>query len=142
MTATLPSVPKTYQEAVTGSFAKQWIQAMNEEFDSLLTNDTWRLTPLPTGRKAIKCKWVYALKTKPDGSLKRFKARLVAKGCSQIPGVDFRQTYSPTVKYDSIRLILSLVASKDLEMRQFDIKTAFLHGSIEEEIYMHQVEGY
>ena len=142
MTATLPSVPKTYQEAVTGSFAKQWIQAMNEEFDSLLTNDTWRLTPLSTGRKAIKCKWVYALKTKPDGSLKRFKARLVAKGCSQIPGVDFRQTYSPTVKYDSIRLILSLVASKDLEMRQFDIKIAFLHGSIEEEIYMHQVEGY
>jgi hypothetical protein len=142
MTATLPSVPKTYHEAVTGPFAEQWIQAMDEEFDSLLTNGTWRLTSLPAGRKTIKCKWVYALKTKPDSSLERFKARLVAKGCSQVPGVDFKQTYLPTVKYDSIRLILSLVASKDLEMRQFDIKIAFLYGSIDEEIYMQQVEGY
>jgi hypothetical protein len=90
MTAILPFVPKTYHEAVIGPFAKQWIQAMDEEFDSLLTNETWQLTPLPAGRKAIKCKWVYALKTKPDGSLERFKARLVAKGCSQIPGVDFK----------------------------------------------------
>jgi len=142
MAGTLPPVPKTYKEALQGPFASQWQAAMDEEFHSLITNKTWRLTRLPPGRKAIRCKWVYALKTKPDGSLDRFKARLVAKGCSQIPGVDFHETFSPTVKYDSLRIILALVASLDLHMQQFDIKTAFLYGSIQEEIYMEQVEGY
>ena len=142
MAGTLPSVPKTYKETIHGPFATQWKAAMDEEFHSLITNKTWRLTNLPPGRKAIRCKWVYALKTKPDGSLDRFKARLVAKGCSQIPGVDFHETFSPTVKYDSLRIILALVASLDLHMQQFDIKTTFLYGSIQEEIYMEQVEGY
>ena len=142
MAGTLPPVPKTYKEALQSSFAKQWQAAMDEEFHSLITNKTWRLTNLPQGRKAIRCKWVYALKTKPDGSLDRFKARLVAKGCSQIPGVDFHETFSPTVKYDSLRIILALVAALDLHMQQLDIKTAFLYGSIQEEIYMEQVEGY
>ena len=142
MAGTLPPVPKTYKEALQSPFASQWQAAMDEEFDSLITNKTWRLTNLPPGRKAIRCKWVYALKTKPDGSLDRFKARLVAKGRSQIPGVDFHETFSPTVKYDSLRIILALVASLDLHMQQFDIKTTFLYGSIQEEIYMEQVEGY
>ena len=142
MAGTLPPVPKSYNEALQGPFASQWKAAMDEEFHSLITNKTWRLTNLPPGRKAIRCKWVYALKTKPDGSLDRFKARLVAKGCSQILGVDFHETFSPTVKYDSLRIILALVASLDLHMQQFDIKTAFLYGSIQEEIYMEQVEGY
>ena len=142
MAGTLPSVPKTYKEAMESPLAHKWKEVCDEEFDSLLTNHTWRLTHLPEGRKAIKCKWVFALKTKPDGSLDRFKARLVAKGCSQIPGVDFKETYSPIVKYDNIRLILAIAAAKDLEMRQFDIKTGFLHGGLEEEIYMNQIEGY
>jgi hypothetical protein len=139
---TLPSVSKTYKEALESPLAHKWKEACDDKFDSLLTNHTWRLTNLPAGRKAIKCKWVFALKTKPDGSLEHFKARLVAKGCSQIPGVDFKETYSPTVKYDSIRSILAIAAAKDLEMRQFDIKTAFLHGGLEEEIYMNQIQGY
>lgn len=136
MAGTLPPVPKTYKKALQSPFASQWQAAMDEEFDSLITNKTWRLTNLPPGRKAIRCKWVYALKTKPDGSLDRFKARLVAKGFSQIPGVDFHETFSPTVKYDSLCIILALVASLDLHMQQFDIKTTFLYGSIQEEIYM------
>ena len=142
MAGTLPPVPKSYKEALQSPCATQWRAAMDEEFNSLITNKTWRLTTLPPGRKAIRCKWVYALKTKPDGSLDRFKARLVAKGCSQIPGVDFHETFSPTVKYDSLRIILALVASLNLHMQQFDIKTAFLYGSIQEELYMEQVEGY
>lgn len=142
MAGTLPSVPKTYQEALKSPFASQWIAAMDEEFNSLIANKTWRLTTLPPGRKVIRCKWVHALKTKPDNSLDRFKARLVAKGYSQIPGVDFHETFSPTVKYDSLRIILALVASQDLHMRQSGINTAFLYGSIQEEIYMEQVEGY
>lgn len=142
MAGTLPPVPKTYKEAINSPFASQWKAAMDEEFNSLITNKTWRLTALPPGRKVIRCKWVYALKTKPDGSIDRFKARLVAKGYSQVPGIDFHETFSPTVKYDSIRIILALVASLDLHVRQFDIKTAFLYGSIQEDIYMEQVEGY
>ena len=142
MAGTLPPVPKSYKEAIESPYATQWRAAMDEEFNILITNKTWRLTTLPPGRKAIRCKWVYALKTKPDGSLDRFKARLVAKGCSQIPGVDFHETFSPTIKYDSLRIILALVASLNLHMQQFDIKTAFLYGSIQEELYMEQVEGY
>ena len=142
MAGTLPPIPKSYKEALQSPFAPQWQVAMDEEFNNLITNKTWRLTDLLPGRKAIRCKWVYALKTKLDGSLDRFKAQLVAKGCSQIPRVDFHETFSPTVKYDSLRIILALVASLDLHMQQFDIKTAFVYGSIQEEIYMEQVEDY
>ena len=117
MAGTLPPVPKTYKEALQGPFASQWQATMDEEFHSLITDKTWRLTNLPPGRKAIRCKWVYVLKTKPDGSLDRFKARLVAKGCSQIPGVDFHETFSPIVKYDNLCIILALVASLDLHMQ-------------------------
>jgi hypothetical protein len=84
----------------------------------------------------------FALKTKPDGSIECFKARLVAKGCSQMPGMDFKETFSPMVKYDSIRLILAIGAAQDLHMKQFDIKIAFLYGNVKEELYMQQIEGY
>jgi hypothetical protein len=101
MAGTLPPVPKTYEEAVNSVHAKEWKAAMDAEFDALIANDTWELRPLPPGRQPIKCKWVYAYKTKPDGSLDRFKARLVAKGYSQTPGTDFHETFSPTVKYEA-----------------------------------------
>jgi hypothetical protein len=116
MAGTFPHVPKSYKEALQSSFAPQWQAAMDKEFNRLITNKTWKLTHLPPGRKAIRCKWVYALKTKPDGSIDRLKARLVARGCSQIPGADFHETFSPIVKYDSLRIILALVASLDLHM--------------------------
>ena len=75
MAGTLPPIPKSYKEALQSPFAPQWQVAMDEEFNILITNKTWRLTDLPPGRKAIRCKWVYALKTKLDGSLDRFKAQ-------------------------------------------------------------------
>jgi hypothetical protein len=102
---------------------------MTEEYNSLLSNQTWILTDLPPNRTAIECKWVY-------------KARLVAKGFSQRPGVDFFETYSPVVSSDSIRTVLSIVAVDDLEMRQFDITTAFLNSTLDEEIYMQQPQGF
>lgn len=115
---------------------------MDAEFKALLANDTWELRPLPPGRQPIKCKWVYAYKTKPDGSLDRFKARLVAKGYSQTPGTDFHETFSPTVKYESIRLALAVAATTGMELRQFDITTAFLHALLHTKLYMQQVPGY
>lgn len=118
---------------------------MREEYDSLIRNETWTLSDLPFGRKAINCKWVYALKTKPDDTIDtidRYKARLVANGCSQKFGTDFHETYSLTVKFDSIRLVLAIVAREDMHIRQFDIKTVFLHGQLHEETYMKQVPGF
>ena len=133
---------KTYEEAVNSPNAKEWRAAMDAEFDALIANDTWELRPLPPGRQPIKCKWVYAYKTKPDGSLDRFKAKLVAKGYSQTPGTDFHETFSPTVKYESIRLALAVAATTEMELRQFDITTAFLNALLHTELYMHQVPGY
>jgi hypothetical protein len=90
-------------------------------------------------KKVIGCKWVFKRKT--DGSNVRYKARLVAKGYSQVQGVDFNEVFSPVVKRTSIRVLLALVASKNLELEQMDVKTAFLHGDLEEEIFMCQPEG-
>ena len=142
MAGTLPPVPKSYDEAINSPHAKEWQAAMDAEFEALIANDTWELRPLPPGRQPIKCKWVYAYKTKPDGSLDRFKARLVAKGYSQTPGTDFHETFSPTVKYESIRLALAVAATTGMELRQFDITTAFLNALLHTELYMHQVPGY
>ena len=142
MAGTLPPVPKTYEEAVNSPHAHEWRAAMDAEFEALIANDTWELRPLPPGRQPIKCKWVYAYKTKPDGSLDHFKARLVAKCYSQTPGTDFQETFSPTVKYESIRLALAVAAITGMELRQFDITTAFLNALLHTELYMTQVPGY
>ena len=115
---------------------------MDEEYQSLMVNKTWSLVPLPTGRSAIGCRWAFKLKRGPDGSIQRYKARFVAKGYSQRPGVDYLETYSPVVKLDSLRCILSIASSRDLDMMQLDVKTAFLHGEVIEELYVNQPEGF
>jgi hypothetical protein len=89
---------------------------MNSEYESLINNHMWTLRDLPFGRKPIRCKWISAIKMKPDGSLDRFKARLVAKGCSQKYGVDFHEMYSPTVKYDSIRIVLAIAMQENMDI--------------------------
>ena len=109
--------------------------------DSLHRNQTWDLVKLPSGKKALKNRWVYVIKHEADGS-RRYKARLVVKGYSQKHGIDFNEIFAPVVKHSSIRVILSLVANLNLELEQLDIKTAFLHGDLEEEIYMSQPEGF
>jgi hypothetical protein len=131
--------PSSYKEAVNSREAKHWIAAMKEELDSLNQNETWSLVEPPTNKRVIGCKWVF--KRKADGSNVRYKARLVAKGYSQVQGVDFNEVFSPVVKHTSIRVLLALVASQNLELEQMDVKTAFLHGDLEEEIYMIQPEG-
>lgn len=115
---------------------------MKDEYDSLIKNETWDLVEPPSKRSLITCKWVYKIKRKTDGSVERYKARLVARGYSQKAGLDYEETFSPVVRLESIRLILSIVSNDDLEMIHFDVKTAFLHGSLNEEIYMHQPQGF
>ncbi|CAL1413512.1 unnamed protein product [Linum trigynum] len=115
---------------------------MQEEMKSFQENHTYDLVKLPKGKRSLKNKWFYKLKTEETSSKTRFRARLVVKGFNQKKGVDFEENFSPMVKLSSIRVVLGLAASLDLEVEQLDVKTAFLHGDLEEEIYLDQPEGF
>ncbi|CAM8981809.1 unnamed protein product [Rhodiola kirilowii] len=116
---------------------------MNEEIDSLAKNETWDLVDGPKGQKLVGSKWIFKRKEGIPGVEKpRLKARLVAKGFTQQEGVDFIEIFSPVVKHRSIRVMLSIVAKFDLELEQLDVKTAFLHGKLDEIIYMRQPNGF
>jgi hypothetical protein len=117
--------PETFAEALGHP---DWDTTMNEEYRSLMENDTWDLVPLPKGRKLVRCKWVYITKYASDGSVERHKAQLVSKGFSQVEGIDYNETFEPVAKMNSIHLVLALVASHKWEVHQMDIKSAFLHG--------------
>ena len=134
-------VPTSYSQAVASKESEKWKEAMKDELQSLSQNKTWKLVPLPADRKAIANRWVFALK-KEKGRIVRYKARLVAKGYSQRVGVDYAETFAPVVRYDSIRVILSVAAARQMVICTFDVKTAFLHGTIKETIFMQQPEGY
>lgn len=114
---------------------------MQKELDALSKNKTWDLVPLPPGKKAIGCRWVFKVKLNADGSLERCKARLVAKGYNQKFGVDFTETFSPVVKMSNVRCILSVAASRKWDVFQLDVNNAFLHGDLVEEVYMNVPEG-
>eukprot|EP00253_Pinus_taeda_P003596 PITA_03596 len=115
---------------------------MVDEMTSLHKNEAWDLVELPAGRKPIGSKWVFKKKTNAKGKVEKYKARLVAKGYSQVPGIDFGDIFSPVAKEASIRLLLSIAATFDFQVEQMDVKTTFLHGDLEEEIYMKQPEGF
>ncbi|PNX67522.1 retrotransposon protein putative Ty1-copia sub-class, partial [Trifolium pratense] len=110
--------------------------------DSLESNKTWHLVDLPPGCKPIGCKWILKKKLKPDGTVDKYKARLVAKGFRQRENIDFFDTFSPVTRITSIRVLISIVAIYNLVVHQMDVKTAFLNGDLEEEIYMEQPEGF
>ncbi|GJT74862.1 putative RNA-directed DNA polymerase [Tanacetum coccineum] len=134
--------PECYAEAMEDEHKKEWFDAMQDEMKSLYENNTFELTKLPKGKRALKNKWVYKLKTEEYTPRPRYKARLVVKGFSQKKGIDFDEIFSPVVKMGSIRVVLGLAASLDLEVEQMDVKTAFLHGDLDKEIYMEQPEGF
>ena len=134
--------PKSVHEALSCPNSEKWNSAIGEELDSMKVNHVWDLVDLPPDRRAIGNKWVFKIKYKADGSIDRYKARLVAKGYTQQEGIDYEETFSPVVRFASIRLILSIVAGLDLELHQMDVKTAFLNGELEEEIYMEQPNGF
>ncbi|KAH9656608.1 hypothetical protein KPL70_022746 [Citrus sinensis] len=136
-------IPNTFGEALCSSESDQWKLAMEEEMKSLYQNQTWELVKLPKGKRAIGNKWVYTKKERsPNQSTSRYKARLVAKCFAQKEGIDYNEVFSPVVKHTSIRILLILVAEYKLELAQLDVKTAFLHGDLEEEVYMTQPCGF
>jgi hypothetical protein len=114
--------PKSYSCAISDINAESWKTALSEEMQSLIDNHTWSLAELPPGRSAIGSRWTYTIKRSLDGSIKRYKARFVAKGFSQRPGIDYDEIYSPVIKLDSLRVILSMAANRVLSVTQLDVK--------------------
>ncbi|KAL4387508.1 hypothetical protein GQ457_09G027200 [Hibiscus cannabinus] len=131
--------PRTFVEAMKD---KRWRIAMQQEIHALETNGTWTLETLPSEKKAIGCKWVYKIKYNSDGSIERFKARLLILGNNQVEGLDYNETFAPVAKMVTIRTFLSVAAAKNWELRQMDVHNAFLHGDLEEEVYMKLPPGF
>lgn len=131
--------PKSYTQAAKDPL---WVQAMDSEIQALQNNNTWELVSLPHGKKPVGCKWVYKIKLKANGSVERYKARLVAKGYTQEYGIDFHDTFSPVVRLTTIRCILALVAAKHWPLHQMDVNNAFLHGDLNEDVYMVLPPGF
>lgn len=115
---------------------------MREEINALNQNETWILTPKPSGVKPVSCKWVYKLKRNPDGTVSRYKARLVARGFSQEHGIDYEDTFSPVAKLNTVRILLAIAASKRWKLHQMDVKNAFLYGDLDHTIHMEQPKGF
>ncbi|KAH0818317.1 hypothetical protein GEV33_004473 [Tenebrio molitor] len=138
----LNAEPESFEEATSSGNSEHWKQAMDEEIQSLKQNQTWTLVEPPKNQQFIDNRWVYKIKRNEDGSVQKYKARLVARGFRQVAGVDYNETFSPVTKFDSIRMILCVAVSEKLILRQFDVKTAFLYGNIDEILYMQQPDGY
>ncbi|KAK4406185.1 Retrovirus-related Pol polyprotein from transposon RE1 [Sesamum angolense] len=119
----------------------KWEDAMSQELSALERNNTWEVVTLPKG-KAIGSKWVFKIKLKADGSIDRYKARLVAKGYNQVEGVDYVDRFSPVAKAVTVRIFLAVASSHGWPIHQVDINNAFLHGFLDEDIYMHAPDGY
>jgi hypothetical protein len=134
--------PATFEDAVNANDSSEWIAAMQDEMNALHENGTWVLVKREPQMNIVRNKWVFVVKRKADGSIDRYRARLVAKGFSQKPGIDFHETFSPVARYDTIRILLSLVPAFNLKVCQFDIKTAFLNGDLDETVFMEQPEGF
>ncbi|KAH9725257.1 hypothetical protein KPL70_007804 [Citrus sinensis] len=135
--------PRTFNNAIQSKFITEWKRAMDDEILSLHNNETWELVERPEKRRIVGCKWIFKIKEGLTSlELKRFKARLVANGYTQKEGVGFEEVFSPIVKHASIRVILSLTTVQDMELDQLDVKTAFLHGRLQGEIFMTQPQRY
>ena len=140
--ASIPGDPLTYKAAMSSAERASWCRAMDSEMASIDKAGTWTLVSSPPGRTAIGCKWVYKTKRGADGRVVKYKARLVAKGFLQRYGVDYDETYAPVARYPSVRAIVALAAHHGFELHQMDVKSAYLHGELEEDIYMQQPVGY
>lgn len=134
--------PQTVEEAMEDTHSETWKNAMKEEIRALKENNTWTMEKLPDGKKPIKCKWVFKTKRDESGNVLRRKARLVAKGFSQIEGIDYEETFSPVVRYASVRYLLAIAVKFDLNIHQLDAVTAFLNGKLKETVYMEQPKGF
>lgn len=141
-----PAAPRGFNKAMASPHKEKWFAAMQKEYNSLMENNTWDLVPRPSNTNVIGSLWVYAVKTNPTpvpgGDTITFKARCVALGNHQVPGVDFNETSSPVAELATFRLLLALSAQYGWDPIQLDIVTAYLYGTIQEDIYMEQPKGF
>ncbi|GJW34340.1 putative RNA-directed DNA polymerase [Tanacetum coccineum] len=134
--------PTSYKATMLDSESNKWIDAMNAEIQSMMDNMVWVLVDLPPGYKTVGSKWIFKKKTDMDGIVHTYKARLVAEGYTQLYGVDYEETFSPVADIRAIRILISITAYYDYEIWQMDVKTSFLNGYLDEDIYMVQLEGF
>jgi hypothetical protein len=131
--------PSSVREAMKYA---HWRQAISAELDALIGNGTWTLVPPTNGQNVVGCKWLFRIKRNPDGSISRYKARLVAKGFTQCQGIDFKETFAPVVRPQTIKVVLTLALSHSWQMHQLDVNNAFLQGSLTEQVFMAQPPGF
>lgn len=131
--------PNSFAEAVKD---KKWREAMQQEIHALENNGTWIIEPLPVGKRAIGCKWVFKIKYQADGTVERYKARLVILGNKQVEGIDYKETFAPVAKLVTVRTFLAVAAARKWELHQMDVHNAFLHGDLNEEVYMRMPPGF
>ncbi|KAH9134879.1 hypothetical protein AeRB84_019465 [Aphanomyces euteiches] len=134
-------IPRNYEEAMTSKEWEHWKAAIEMELASIKSNGTWKYVKPPQDRKTLKTTWVFRVKEKCDGSIERFKARLVVKGFLQVKGLDYDEVFAPVMRLESLRTLLAIGNALDLPIDQMDIDTAFLNGTLEEEIYLDLPEG-
>ncbi|KAL0409329.1 UNVERIFIED_CONTAM: Retrovirus-related Pol polyprotein from transposon TNT 1-94 [Sesamum radiatum] len=134
--------PKIFDEAIKSQDVAFWKEAINDEMDSIMGNNTWVLADLPPGCKPLGCKWIFKKKMKVDGTIEKFKARLVIQGFRQRQCIDYFDTYAPVPRISTIRLLIALAAIHNLVIYQMNVKTTFLNGDLDEVVYMKQPEGF
>ena len=129
----------TFEEAIQSS---KWRAAIDLEIEAIEKNGTWELTDLPKGMKTIGVKWVFKTELNENGEVDKCKARLVAKGYAQQHGIDYTEVFAPVARWDTIRMIIALAARNSWSMYQLDVKSAFLHGELNEAVFVEQPQGY
>nr|GFC77444.1 retrotransposon protein, putative, Ty1-copia subclass [Tanacetum cinerariifolium] len=134
--------PANYKAALLDPESEKWLNAMNVEMQSMKDNEVWVLVELPPNGKTVGSKWLFKKKTDIDANVHIYKARLVAKGYTQTLGIDYEETFSPVADIRAIRILIAIAAYYDYEIWQIDVKTAFLNGYLNEEVYMEQPEGF
>jgi hypothetical protein len=135
VTSITDTEPETFAQAVD---RQVWRDAMLEEYESIMRNDVWEVVSRPMGKSVVTSKWLYKTKYVVDGSIEKHKARFVARGFSQVEGVDYDETFAPVARYTSIQSIIAIATEMGWRIHQMDVKTAFLNGFIEEEVYIKQ----
>ena len=133
------SIPRSHVEAAQ---VHEWKAAMDHEVEALVSQRTWTLVPRPADANIVACKWVFTIKYHPDGTIARHKARMVARGFTQAYGIDYTETFSPVVRLNFVRVLLSLVVNEAWSLHQVDVSNAFLYGDLEEQVFMEQPLGY
>jgi hypothetical protein len=123
-------------------FKKEWADAMTEEYQSIMKNEVWEIVPRSKNKDGVSYRWLFKIKHATNGSIEKYKARFVARGFSQKEGIDYEETFAPIARYTSIRTIIALAAKMKWKLHQMDVKTAFLNGVIEEEVYIEQPQGF